>query len=294
MAVIPKRRTVNLWFIQYVGDRLIDLNGQLVTTGNDIASVYIIGTWLSGPFITMAYMLNPIIGYLNDLQIYLDDKLGYLLGIIDGVSYEDLMNWYSTELPSLRYDFRGALISKLLGILPDAYNFLYNTRNWFNGYINSISDNLSNIINNPTSFILNILYSQFAFLWSFFNNPSSYIFGILRFYIPFLDPFRLNPLNWILSLLFTRYVWLSTFFNSPYTYIYSLLFGGYLWFSQFLTNPQDFILGYVRLYFGLSPSDDTDLGTALLRMIMNRLYNFVVVNESFFKNLVIAIIKRFL
>ena len=241
MAVVPTpggkvdtRLFSTAWQITYVADMFIHV-------GNSIRNVFIIGGWLSSPFLSIGSFLWQVAYKLISADNIIGEWLNWIRYIIDGNGFINLLRWASWHYEQIRINV-GNWLKLVLPLVAWWFGlFVNNPREWLNYFIRQLSwvmglllDNPTEFINrflralrywygqfldNPRDFIIGLLAQVMPEIWSFLTNPLWYIFNKIGQLIFDFNGFRINPGNWIVYRL-SEFNWLlSELLREPEMFI---------------------------------------------------------------------------
>ncbi len=251
MAVVPPpggnvdtRLFTVAWNISYVADKFLHI-------GNSIKDVFIIGSWLSTPFLSVGTLLWSVASKLISSGNVIGDWLNWIRYIIDGNGFINLLRWASWHYEQIRLNV-GNWLKLVLPLVQWWFGlFVNNPKEWLNYFIRQLSWVMGLFIDNPYELINHLLRGLRGWLGQFLDNPRDYIIGLLSQIMPELWSFLINPYTYILTKLAQGIFDFNGFRFSPGNWIIYRLteVNGALW--ELLREPELFVKRRVGRMLGL-------------------------------------------
>ncbi len=251
MAVVPTpggnvdtRLFTVAWNISYVADKFLHI-------GNSIKDVFIIGSWLSTPFLSIGTLLWSVASKLISSGNVIGEWLNWVRYIIDGNGFINLLRWASWHYEQIRLNV-GNWLKLVLPLVQWWFGlFINNPREWLNYFIRQLSWVIGLLLDNPQNFINVLLRGLRGWIGQFLDDPRGFIIGLLSQIMPELWSFLTNPLWYIFGKLAQLFFDFNGFRVNPGNWIMYRLgeFNGALF--ELLREPENFVKRRVSRMFGL-------------------------------------------
>ncbi len=294
MSVVPPpggkvdtRLFSTAWQITYVADMFIHI-------GTSIQGVFIIGNWLSSPFLSVGAFLWRVAQKMISADNVIGEWLNWVRYIIDGNGFINLLRWASWHYEQIRLNV-GNWLKLVLPLVEWWFGlFIHNPREWLNYFIRQLSWVIGLLIDNPYELFNRLLRGLRGWYGQFLDNPRDYIIGLLSQVMPELWSFLINPFTYILTKIAQGIFDFNGFRFSPGNWIIYRLseVNGSLW--ELLREPENFVKRRISIMFGLPDYAWNNPLFYLLEFLLQRLTQSLNYFSNTLKRLVIDFILLFI
>lgn len=249
MAVVPTpggrvdtRLFSAAWRLTYVAD-------QFSHVGNTIKDVFLVGKWLSSPFIYISGRLWDVAQGMIDADRTIGDWLNWIRYIIDGNGFIQMLRWASWHFEQIRSNVAQWIKTVSLFIVWWFGWFLSDPTGWVNHFIRQISWVMGLLLDNPWNFLNHLLRGLRGWLGQFLDDPRGFVISLLSAIMPELWLFLINPLMFILGKIGQLIFDFNGFRFNPGNWILYRLseYNGFL--GELLRDPEGFIRRRVSRLF---------------------------------------------
>jgi hypothetical protein len=294
MAVVqrpPSQPAGPLW---WVGWYLDSFKQWLEHVGNSVKDVFLLGQWLSYPFLSMAYYVGRAADYARNGDDRVQELLAWINGIVDGWLFIDLLFWVSAEYRSIRDNARLWVKIQLLGLNSWFYFLIIDPKAFVNLLIRQVAWYISLLLDDPKSFIVYFLKQVNWWLAWVIDTPKDFVLYFLRQANSLMGLLVDNPRQWfkdrlleiaphIYDLLYFPRNWTLARIRELFPYAYPLLSNPDGWLksnvaqllglpSNFFSNPIGYILSAIFNKLQTEPGNYANL---LSRLIIDLILHFI-------------------
>lgn len=292
MPVITKRRNYSVTSLLLLANMFKTIGKRFNDLGKEIDNVYIIGDWLASPFKFIGEWLLYGESKAKEANNYIKDLLEWIYTIIDGLGFNDLIDWSSLWFKWLRSDRRLFLQQLLSYYLIDGLLFLSSPQEWVKRRILQLAFWFVDFISNPTNFIYLRLLQRVFWLSDFFNNPLAKILLWLYSFNVDLRELLRNPFGFIINKMFFTYIFLRRFFNNPRQFIIDEIGFYSVFLYRLIFDRERFIFELIAKGLGLPLSLSTNPLGILLDYLLLKLDTVLDLYLERIKSIFIKIILK--
>lgn len=316
MAVVPTPILPPHTIIYTIGQWVYDRGSYVFKLGKDIRDVWLLGQWLSTPFIIVGYYVKVIGGSLKQFDDVIREIIAWISGLVNGWTFTGLLYWVSLEFLYIKQNPSQWIKSKLIKIITDGYNlfnlpgvwvrdrlssliidywrFFYFPANWVKDRLYSIIQDPDFFFNNINSWVVRRLLTFKSDFWGLLLNTSVWLRNYLVSQIVDGWYFFLNPKEWIKHRLSEFIIDAYNFIYFPRNWVKSRLSEFSVEIGSFIDNPTTFIVRKIAATLGVPDWIFNDTSKYLTWYILSWLELRVKDLEEQIKTTFIKIILHFM
>jgi len=294
MAHVPRPTGNPVTPLWRTGWNIDGVSRKFKELAEDIQSVWLIGSWLAGPFYTVGTTLGWASDRLFDADNYLSEVSVWVNGLVAGTTFTDLLYYVSGHFAMIRFNARGWVLGQLNSLHWEIAYFAVNPLGYFQWKLGTLIWNFPVLIADPWAWFktlvwvffpdlypflvspynaaVNFLYRYFYTLWQVFVYPSTWLVNLIQVTLPDLYQLLVNP-RW----------WLMLKINSLFPVAY-----------QFLQDPDGWIKERVRQIFGLPPGFWFDPAGSLVKLVLDYIEARLFHMAGKLANIAVALILHFM
>ena len=228
-----------LW---WVGWYLDSFKIWLEHVGNSISDVFLLGYYLSSPFLSMAYYVGKAADYARDGDDKLQDIVAWVNGIKDGWLYKNLLYWVSSHFKDITDDASLWVKNRLASYSWFFGWMLDNRDDAFKWLVKSFWADLTFLIDDPLGWVKNKLFFISGEFWQITYNFGNWVRNSIRSHIPSLVPILDNPSTWVRDRIVSLGPDLWVFLYDPQRWLRDRIYAISYELGTFLDNP----IGWLR------------------------------------------------
>lgn len=294
MPVIPRPYVYPPTAMYTVGQYLDRVANKCYSTYTSTRDVWMIGKYLGAFFYYLYQQFKSSASFCYKVDSIIRDLLSWVYGLVNGISFYKLAEWFSRHLINIRYNAVSWVKQQFERISSTAWQLLNNPSTWLRGSIYSIVSWFRSFLSNPLLWVLNLIRSRYYWWVNFLNRPATVVVEWVLSKLRFLWEIRANAKEWIIQRLAQGRGWFRTFLSNQRAWIRALLASFNAALPAFLNNPSRYIQDIIRAVLGIPWSALSDLPFWIFDKILTRFSSYVERRKNRVMTALVDLILKFI
>lgn len=260
----------------------------------DINDVWLIGDWLSWPFYLISYYMGQAVSLIRDSDSWIVSNRSWIESLYDGSQFTEILDSISNNLRWLRIDPLGFVRHYISLMSIDLIRIVENNLDWVREKVGQTYPAIMDIQYNPDGWFKSVIRRTYGQAIAFLDNPQPTVRLWVSQLSPFLSGIISGGYSYIISQFNARTYWFESFLSNPLDFIYIRIHQLYPQLGPIMINPEFWIRRNVAVILGLSVNETYSLSAMLGVIILRRINEQISLQRDTIKNLVCAIIIRYI